>query len=233
MADSEKSFPTFAEVNWWKLRNMFKQKVPTQVTASYLANAFTMQEDSARANLLNPLAKIGFVDESGKPGDLVYNWRDDAKYALVCQQLLEKIYPQEIRDLHHSKEADFDSVVSWFMNFSRTGEPAAKKYANLYMLLLRADPSENSERPTSKPKVATAKVQTQRPAPPAKKKTEDKPVEATNLAGSEAPKPPHHGGNRVPELHINIQLHISPESTPEQIDKIFESMSKHLKDFRS
>lgn len=29
-------------------------------------------------------------------------------------------------------------------------------------------------------------------------------------------------------LHIDIQVHISPDSTPEQIDKIFESMSKHL-----
>jgi len=31
-----------------------------------------------------------------------------------------------------------------------------------------------------------------------------------------------------PEVHIDIQIHISPESTTEQIDKIFESMAKHL-----
>lgn len=31
-----------------------------------------------------------------------------------------------------------------------------------------------------------------------------------------------------PGLHIDIQIHISPESTPDQIDKIFESMAKHL-----
>jgi hypothetical protein len=31
-----------------------------------------------------------------------------------------------------------------------------------------------------------------------------------------------------PEVHIDIQIHISPESTYEQIDKIFESMAKHL-----
>ena len=33
-----------------------------------------------------------------------------------------------------------------------------------------------------------------------------------------------------PSLHINIQIHISPDSSPEQIDQIFESMSKHLRD---
>ena len=29
-------------------------------------------------------------------------------------------------------------------------------------------------------------------------------------------------------VHIDFQIHISPESTPEQIDKIFESMSRHF-----
>jgi antitoxin HicB len=31
-----------------------------------------------------------------------------------------------------------------------------------------------------------------------------------------------------PAVHIDIQIHISPESTAQQIDKIFESMAKHL-----
>lgn len=31
-----------------------------------------------------------------------------------------------------------------------------------------------------------------------------------------------------PSVHIDFQIHISPESTPEQIDKIFESMSRHF-----
>jgi hypothetical protein len=29
-------------------------------------------------------------------------------------------------------------------------------------------------------------------------------------------------------VHIDIQIHISPESTAQQIEKIFESMAKHL-----
>lgn len=31
-----------------------------------------------------------------------------------------------------------------------------------------------------------------------------------------------------PELNINIQVHISPNADPDQINKIFESMAKHL-----
>jgi len=34
--------------------------------------------------------------------------------------------------------------------------------------------------------------------------------------------------HQIPSVHINVQVHISPESTPEQIEKIFECMAKHL-----
>jgi hypothetical protein len=44
--------------------------------------------------------------------------------------------------------------------------------------------------------------------------------------------PPFHL-SAIPQLHINIQLHVSPETTADQIDKIFESMAKHLKGFAS
>jgi len=29
-------------------------------------------------------------------------------------------------------------------------------------------------------------------------------------------------------MHIDIQIHISPQSSPEQIDAIFASMARHL-----
>lgn len=32
----------------------------------------------------------------------------------------------------------------------------------------------------------------------------------------------------TPKLHIDIQIHISPEATPQQIEQIFESMAKHI-----
>jgi hypothetical protein len=42
--------------------------------------------------------------------------------------------------------------------------------------------------------------------------------------------PAHNSGSSPPHpaVHIDIQIHISPESSSEQIDKIFESMAKHL-----
>ncbi|MGV3550455.1 DUF5343 domain-containing protein [Rhizobium sp.] len=40
--------------------------------------------------------------------------------------------------------------------------------------------------------------------------------------------PSHHQKAGGPSLHIDIQIHIAPESSLEQIDQIFESMAKHL-----
>jgi hypothetical protein len=35
-------------------------------------------------------------------------------------------------------------------------------------------------------------------------------------------------GHAQPSLHIDIQVHISPDAKPEQIEQIFSSMAKHL-----
>lgn len=110
------------------------------------------------------------------------------------------------------------------MSHARCGEPAAKHFARFYLLLLKANSNEadaalaksdaKAKTPKADPKKKTAKTKV-------KNKAED-------TAGTTSPaKPPP----AVPELHINVQLHISPESSADQIDKIFESMAKHLKDF--
>lgn len=36
------------------------------------------------------------------------------------------------------------------------------------------------------------------------------------------------GGASGPSLHIDLQIHVSPEASAEQIDQIFKSMAKHL-----
>lgn len=227
MANGDVFFPKIANGNWWKLRNLFKKKVPAVLTQTYLATALSMGEASAQNNLINPFKKIGIIDEDGKPTDLAYDWRDDNKYAEVCSTLIDNCYPQELKDLFHEPDADFKQLTSWFMNSARCGESAAKYFARFYMLLLKADLSE-AEVVTVKKTFSqkTAKVAVKKKAVKAKPKAEHEGQTPP------APKnPPATVFGNAPELHINIQLHISPESSTEQIDKIFESMAKHLKDF--
>jgi hypothetical protein len=42
------------------------------------------------------------------------------------------------------------------------------------------------------------------------------------------PLPPDNDRSTAPTLHIDVNVHIASDATPEQIDAIFASMSKHL-----
>jgi hypothetical protein len=144
MANGDTTFPKIADTNWWKLRDLFKKKVPTLVTPSYLSSALSMNETSAKTNLLAPFKKIGILDSDGKPTDLAYDWRDDSKYKAVCEKLIQDLYPTEIHDLFHSPDIEPQQLTSWFMNSARCGEPAAKMFSRFYLLLLKADINESS-----------------------------------------------------------------------------------------
>jgi hypothetical protein len=54
------------------------------------------------------------------------------------------------------------------------------------------------------------------------------PLHTPAAAGAFPPTPQVTQVPGGPAVHIDIQIHISAESTAQQIDKIFESMSKHL-----
>jgi len=58
---------------------------------------------------------------------------------------------------------------------------------------------------------------------PEKEKTEEVTPE---MPREEVPLAP-----QFPSIHIDLQIHISPEAKPEQVDKIFESIAKHFKEF--
>jgi hypothetical protein len=233
MANSDTSYPKIPEGNWWKVRGLFKKKVPAAVTASYLATALVMAESSAKANLISPFKKIGIIAEDGKPTDLAYDWRDDGKYPEVCQKLIEANYPQEVQDLFHSPDADFGQLTSWFMNSARCGEVAARMYASFYLLLLKADPKGGEDTVSAKDQKPAKKITGRKVKLEAKAEANHKPQDRNTEAVVATPdiNARHRILNTAPELHINIQLHLSPESTADQIDKIFESMAKHLKDF--
>jgi hypothetical protein len=234
MANGEASYPKIPDVSWWKLRDLFKQKVPVTISASYVSSALGMTEASAKANILGPFKKIGLIDDAQKPTAAAFDWRDDDKYPLVCAAILESQYPQEIRDLFHSPDSDIQKITKWFMSDTKSGMDAAKKYARFYLLMVKGDVVESSHKSARKVSVtAPAKK-----APPLKaaKHVENNASPTTPPSRESALAPTsaneHFKKTSGPELHINIQLHISPESTAEQIDKIFESMAKHLKNLQ-
>lgn len=237
MADEKKKgYPKIPRNNWFLLRDRFKQRTPERVSPSYVASALSMGEASASANIIPPLRAFGLIDEAGKPSDLAYDWRDDSKYAEVCKQILEGTYPRELMDLYHDASTPAKNIEGWFARDAKVGQAAARAYAATYLMLLEADLTKAKEQNGSKAKAGNP---TDRPArAPAPAKAAKAVVAAATPNAAEAVKPAAEhtgtsddGGARrgfSPKLHVDIQIHISPDSSPEQIDKIFESMAKHL-----
>ena len=238
--EKKKGYPKIPKANWFLLRDKFKQRTPEKVSPSYVATALSMGETSASANIIPPLRVFGLIDEAGKPSDLAYDWRDDSKYAEVCKKILENTYPQELRDLFHDSGVSVKDVENWFARSAKVGQSAARAYAATYLMLLEGDLSKAKEQigtkgkavnSASKPTKLSTKEQTAIKRPP---------VEPPAISEIARQVTKHQGSDDhwqetrgfSPKLHVDIQIHISPDSSPEQIDKIFESMAKHLP-FRS
>lgn len=241
MSEFESTFLKFGIANWWKIREEFKRKAPKTVTASYLATVLSQEEKSVKTNILPPLRRMGLIDEKGKPTELAYDWRDDEKYPEVCKKIVENNYLQELRDLSDSDKVDDRKIKDWFARYGKVGETAASMMSAFYRLLLRADPQEfksGKEANSTRSKKETSKNSSRKPTAKATPKASldsKSPQEHINPEETKASAHVHNPREQapfgsMPQLHINIQLHISPESTSEQIEKIFESMAKHLKE---
>ncbi|MDX2137028.1 MAG: DUF5343 domain-containing protein [Chloroflexota bacterium] len=242
MADSNKSYPAIAPKNWFALRREFLRTVPNRVTLSYVASVLNIKEDSARANVVGPMRIVGLIDDSGKPTDLAYRWRDDTQYASVCQEILDQIYDDELRALAPDASTPIERVSRWFISKRGLGESAAGKNANFYFLLLKADLQEASEATTNSTgssRSKTANSNSRSKGKPDNTKSANRDNEQTRVGMTQVPEQPDlpvvqtsHEQNSV-SLHFDFQIHISPEASTEQIDQIFASMAKHLNLARS
>ena len=111
------------------------------------------------------------------------------------------------------------------MNDQGVGQSAARKMARFYLLLTEADFSKGKEvkindsvNTTHKTKSRTGRVN--------KSNIKNKEIKSSTSDNKIM-------GNSLPDININIQIHISADTSSDQIEKIFESMSKHLSKFQS
>lgn len=224
MAEEKKSYPMMAASSWWVLRKKFRTTLPKDVTATYLASALNMNERSARNNILPSLRMTALVDKDGRPTDRAIKWRDDAQYPHVCKAILQEVYPQELLDLAPDTSTDRSAIQTWFANQTGVGENAARKLTAFFVLLLEADPAKETEG------VAATPAPRKRAAPAVRPSTDSS--KETTLKGSDEQEDTLTGQarKRQPSIHVNIEIHISPQASPEQIDQIFQSMARHLKD---
>jgi len=222
-----KTYPRVPARNWWDLRRRFIQTPPREVNVGYLQTVLGLNEGAAR-NLLPSLKAVGLLEETGKPTQRATDWRDDELYPKVCREILQELYPQALLDALPPPNPERTQTERWFARETGTGEASAQKMAAFYILLCAAEPAA-AQRSTE--------AQPTRPEPRAPSKgggqaQPPRPKKRDNVGGErESPeelKPPTPRGGQEPTVHLDIQIHIDPAASPEQIDQIFASMARHL-----
>ena len=217
-----KSFPMLPVNHWWALREQFKHSIPGVITVTYLGSVLNVQPDSARANILPYLKEFGLIDDEGKPEELATRWRDDEHYPEVCNTILHKVYPDELIAAVSDGGKGRETIMRWFANSTGKGKTAVERMTAIYVVLSEADiskkPGKKGGKESKKTKEkALNKADGSLSTSNTKPKTDDHPRERYTPTAPEAPG-----------IHINLEIHISSDASPDQIDKIFESMAKHI-----
>lgn len=227
------TYPNIPEANWWALRRRFQQTMPREVDASYLATVLDISE-AAAGNLTGPLRALGLIDENGRPTDLAVAWREDEQYRQVTTTMLESVYPNGLRDAAPPPNPDRGAVTRWFSRATGAGQAYTERMARLYLLLAAGDPA-GATQAAAEPRQArqtAAGARAPRQRATGRSVAGGRPSSAPAAApAATAPAPaPAARQASQPSVHIDIQVHIDPAATAEQIDQIFASMARHLYD---
>jgi hypothetical protein len=237
-AVEQKKFPYMSMTAWNQLRRTYQKLAwPSKVTPTALSTALDWSDKMVQ-NTLPQLRNIGLIDNAGVPTDLAHDFRFEDSYPVVCEKIIGALYPLELREVFpDADDADPAKVSQWFMKHSKSGAASASAQAKFYLGLLKAEPLKDEEKPKpSAPRKSRAKTAPEPDITPAKASASPTSVESPVVSRVEQPaeevhatpapaKPRHQEG---PSLHIDMQVHIDPAATPEQIDSIFASMAKHL-----
>ncbi|MDP9918535.1 hypothetical protein J2W24_004195 [Variovorax boronicumulans] len=230
MATEKATYPKIGRRIWLSMRARFAKSIPTTVTPDFVSSIVEMGDASAKANVLSPLRALGILDQDNKPTELAERWRHDDEYKQVCEEIRKAVYPIGLLETYPEGSPDqHEQIKKWFAKNGKVGDSAARMFADTYILLSQADlsaPDNDAAKPRPAKKVSS-------PAAKAVAKPASKAAQATAISPKEPPdnqhdNKGHSGKGRLPSVHIDVQVHISPDTTPEQIDRIFESMSKHL-----
>jgi hypothetical protein len=201
---------------WDILRKTPKRKLDEKALSAELA----VQPTAAKA-YSRELMKLGLLDEDSTPTELANRWRQDGQNTEILDEILEKAYPQDLRDLAPRDGADREKIIRWFMN-EGLGEGSAKNKAATYLMVASGVTDEAS--PVLSTKRASVSV-----------KTKSKARLNTNI--KDVPDLEERKGNNdtgtarrqsKPGLNVNVQIHISADASAEQIEAIFSSMKRYF-----
>jgi Family of unknown function (DUF5343) len=180
--------------------------IPPKVTNGWLKTiGFTSSNDSS---LIGVLKIAQLIDSSQVPTPLWQKFRGSNGAKDLAQGIrkgyaeLFGVYP----DAHSRSNSELENV---FSQSSKAGRQAISKAVSTFKNLSSAADFSQMDDPVS---ASTETFETSALHQP---------------VGVSAPSRTQ-GRGASPNLHIDVQVHVSADASPEQIDQIFASMAKHL-----
>lgn len=226
------TYPKVSAKSWNVLRARVATAPSTKLTPTFVASILGMANPaSARDNIVGPLRRLGLVEEDGGLTARGAKWRIDAQYDQACKEILDEIYPDDLKSLVGPDGSMRKSeITSWFSH-QGLGESNARQMAATFMIIAEkklpepgdVEPKKKPSRITAKPRknlAAVAKADLPEPGSTA--------IATFDVDDSVSQRPSTGVAKAAPNVHIDIQIHIPAAATADQIDQIFASMAKHL-----
>jgi hypothetical protein len=183
-------------------------------------------------NLIRILKFIGVLDDQGKKiakaGQIFARADDEFKDGF--SELIKAGYA-DLFALHAEKAWTLgsDKLIAFFRTADGTSALVGSRQALTFHTL--AGICGKAEGPATRGASAPTRSRMPKAAKSSLKKISS--FTPTPPGATHGPNDPQQEKKRLPSIHIDVQVHISPDTTPEQIDRIFASMSKHLAGFVS
>jgi len=181
--------------------------VPSKITTKWLESiGYKSTNDRS---MLAVLQQILFVDSSNVPTDRWTNYRG-ANHRQVFADGIANGYSDLFATYPDAYARSTEELESFFGTKSTAGKQVISKTVSTFKALCElADFSGTTIERTDTPANGVAIKN-----------------DSVKLPQQQQPSQEHQAF--APKLHIDIQIHISPDATPQQIEQIFESMAKHL-----
>lgn len=178
--------------------------VPPKATGSWLKSlGFTSSDD---VTMLPVLKALAFVDSSGAPTDAWKKYRG-SDHQHVMGIAVKRAYQELFQTYPDAPTRTSQDLTSFFKTHTLGGEKTIQRTVGTFKSLAALadfthvrDGEENVPNPRGGSRGESLSHQSLPPAPPASS----------------------------PALHIDVQIHIAADASPDQIDQIFASMAKHL-----
>jgi hypothetical protein len=217
-------YPKISLKAWRTLRAKAASAPTSKFTPDVVATLMDLSSpESALGNTVRPMRRLGLIDEDGALTDRGRKWSVDTSFGDACQEILDEIYPDDLEAMtDEDGHPDTAQVKTWF-RLQGFGDSNARLMAGTYVFVASkeipeppaADSGRANRSESSPAKSAAAKSTTTR--------------EAAQPLATAANEPPSPGRpDKGPTVHLDIQIHIPADATPEQIDQIFSSMARHL-----